>query len=352
MKNVLKNLKLAAAVMAAAGFACSCGGGGDSGGAGGSGDEPVKIAWSVWTGWMPFKLIEREGLLEKRAKELGVNVELVEFKDYMGSVQAFAAEQVDACAMTSMEALQPASSGVPTVAVLVNDISNGGDGILVRSGMTINDLKGKDILLEQFSVSHYLLNRALEMNGIATSEVSVKNTPGDEAGKAFLADDSVPVVSTWNPHLFLAQESQKGEVIFSSKDIPGEIIDLLVFNNKTLEKNRKAAEAIVLAWYDAMAMIEGADTRATAIKTMAEGAGATVEEFEKMLGGTNLYTDAAEAVKFFGSAELPETMNKIRDFSFKNELITDKDFEIGYGEGSQLLRFDASFAKAVADGGN
>jgi NitT/TauT family transport system substrate-binding protein len=325
----------------------ACGGGGSSSSSSGSG--PVKIAWSVWTGWMPFKLIDKEGLLEKRAKELGVNVELVEFKGYMESVQAFSAGQVDACAMTSMEALQPASTGVQTVAVLVNDISNGGDGVLVRTGMTVDDLKGKDILLEQFSVSHYVLSRLLERHGIADNEVTIKNTPGDDAGKAFLADDTVQAVATWNPHLFLAKESNKGEILFDSSSIPGEIIDLLVFNGKTLASDPKVAEAIVLAWYDAMALITGADTRDAAIKTMAEGAGAEVEEFERMLEGTILYTDAAKGVELFKSPDLPETMNRIRDFSFKNELITDKDFEIGYGaDSSSLMRFNPTFMEGVA----
>ncbi len=330
-----------------------CGGGGSDSGSAENGKnavpEKVTIAWSVWTGWMPFKLMEKEGLLAKRAKELGVEVELVEFKGYMDSVQAFAAKKVDACAMTSMEALQPASSGVPTVAVIVNDISNGGDGILVREGMKLEDLKGQKVLLEQFSVSHYLLTRALAENGIPEAEVAIENIPGDDAGKAFLTDDSVKAVTTWNPHLFLAKESKKGNVIFDSSNIPGEIIDLLVFNGDTLKKNPKAVEAVTLAWYDAMALITNPETRESAIATMAEGAGASVEEFKKMLGGTNLYTDAGEAVSFFQGEAVKATMLKIRDFSFKQELIKDKDFEIGYGAGSSaLLSFDPSFAAKVA----
>ncbi len=315
----------------------------------GGNNEEVIVAWSVWTGWMPFKLMEKEGLLEKRAKELGVKVKLVEFKGYMDSVQAFAAEKVDACAMTSMEALQPASSGVKTVAVLVNDISHGGDGVLVREGMTIQDLKGKEILLEQFSVSHYLLSRALSENGIAEGEVKIKNIPGDDAGKAFLTDDSVKAVATWNPHLFLAKESKKGVVVFDSTNIEGEIIDLLVFNGDTLKKNPKAVEAVTLAWYDAMALITGADTKEAAIATMAEAAGASVEEFKKMMGGTNLFTDPAKASAFFKGDAVKATMTKIRDFSFKQELIKDKDFQIGYGAGSDaLLSFDPSHADKIA----
>lgn len=307
--------------------------------------QPVKVAWSVWTGWMPFKVMEKEGLLAKRAKELGVEVELVEFKGYMDSVTAFASEKVDACAMTSMEALQPASNGIRTVAVVANDTSNGGDGVLVRRGMKIEDLRGKKVMLEQFSVSHYLLARALSENGISESEVTIVNIPGDEAGKSFLTDDSVTAVTTWNPHLFLATESGKGEVIFDSAKIPGEIIDLLVFNEKTVQKNPKAVEAVVLAWYDAVAMMDDPAQRDRMVAMMADGAGASKEEFEKMLKGTILYTKPADTVTLFSSKKLESTMSRIRKFSFEKELIKDADFKIGFGEKSEgLLRFEPSFA--------
>lgn len=313
-------------------------------GVGSSGAAEVRVAWSVWTGWMPFKLIESKGFLEKRAAELGVEVKLVEFKGYMDSVQAFAAKKVEACAMTCMEALQPASSGIPTTAVLVNDISHGGDGVLLRDGMTLADLKGERVLLEQFSVSHYLLFRALEMNNIPENEVRLVNIPGDDAGKAFLTDSSVKAVATWNPHLFLASESQKGSVAFSSKDIPGEIVDLLVFNSDVLKENRRAAEAVVLAWFDAMKMIQSPTTKTEAIRIMAEGAGASVEEFEKMLGGTRLFTLPEMTSTFFNSNKLKSTMTKIRGFSFSKGLITDKDFQFGYAPSLDgLLNFDPGF---------
>lgn len=313
-------------------------------------EQPVTVAWSVWTGWMPFKLMETQGFMARRAKEYGVNVKLTEFKGYMDSVQAFAAGKVDACAMTSMEALQPASSGVSTIAVLVNDVSNGGDGVLLRKGMTIKDLKGKSVMLEQFSVSHYLLNRALEQNSLSESDVKIVNIPGDDAGKAFLTDDTVQAVATWNPHLFNAQESGKGVVAFDSTKIPGEIIDLLVFNEQIVKKNPKAIEAVVMAWYDAMDMIANPSLREQAITVMAEGAGATPREFEKMMGGTILYTDSGKAIEFFDSAALPETMKRIKQFSFAHELITDEQFEVGFKAGTPhaLLTFDSSFMKKAA----
>ena len=121
-----------------------------------------QIAWSVWTGWMPFKLMEAKGFLAKRAADKGISIKLVEFPAYMDSVTAFAAGKLDGCAMTAMEALQPAAAGVDTVAIVVNDTSNGGDGVLVRGIADLGGLRGKEILLAELSVSHYLLIRGLD----------------------------------------------------------------------------------------------------------------------------------------------------------------------------------------------
>ena len=311
-----------------------------------SGKE-YKIAWSVWTGWMPFKLMDQKGFLAARAKEHGVNIKLVEFKGYMDSVQAFAAKKVDGVTMTSMESLQPASNGVESVGIIVNDTSNGGDGVLVRGNIDVKGLKGKTVLLEEFSVSHYLLARALSTAGLKEADVKIKNIPGDEAGKAFLTDPKVEAVATWNPHLFQATEAGKGKVVFSSKDIPGEIIDFLVVSGAALKENPKLGTALTEAWYDAMKHITDAKTRPEAIEIMAKGAGASVEEFNKMLADTDLYTDRAKAGAFLEGGAIKETMEKVKKFSFDHGLIKDAGFTIGFGgAGAEKLRFDSSYVKS------
>jgi len=312
-------------------------------------DRTYVIAWSVWTGWMPFKLMQEKGFLTARARENGVKIELKEFKGYMDSVQAFAANKVDGVTMTSMESLQPASNGVESVAIVVNDISNGGDGVLLRGTTAkLEDIKGKTVLLEEFSVSHYLLNRALESKGMTEKDVRVKNIPGDEAGKAFLTDDSVQAVATWNPHLFQAVDAKRGTVVFSSHDIPGEVIDFLFVNGQALRENPRLGKALAEAWYDAMSFIVDAKTRPEAIEIMAKGAGASVEDFNRMLGGTDLFTDRKRCVEFLEGDKLKETMGRVKKFSFDKGLIKDESFEIGFGAaGTQKLRFDATYARGT-----
>jgi NitT/TauT family transport system substrate-binding protein len=306
-----------------------------------------QIAWSVWTGWMPFKLMEAKGFLAKRAAEKGIQVKLVEFPAYMDSVTAFAAGKLDGCAMTAMEALQPAAAGVDTVAIVVNDTSNGGDGVLVRGVKDLKGLKGKEVLLAELSVSHYLLARGLESVGMKESDVVIKNTDGDEAGKAFVTDPKVSAVTTWNPHLFQAVEGGKGQVIFSSKDIPGEIIDVLVMNNAALKDKPELGWVLTEAWYDAMKAIEDPATREESLQIMADGAHATLDEFKKMLGGTVLYTDRARATAFLEADTTRATLDKIKKFSIDHGLVKDTRFAVGYGpKASEKLRFDASYAAA------
>ncbi len=287
------------------------------------------VGVSIWTGWMPFYLMEEKGFLAKRAAEAGIEIELVKFKDYLASVQHFASGNSDGCAMTIMEAMQPAANGIDVRAIVVNDISNGGDGIVAKKGMTVKGMKGKEVLLEQFSVSHYLLIRALEMNGLTEGQVIVKNTPGDDAGKAFLTGNC-DYAATWNPHLFLAEEQGKGEVIFTSKQIPGEIVDLLVWNGKKLDEDRRGAEAITLAWYDAMEMIENPDTRDEAIRIMATAAGATEDQFTKMLAGTDLYTSAAQCKEFLSSDTIQETEKSVKTFLIKHDQLSDDTVSLTY----------------------
>jgi len=310
-------------------------------------DREYQVGWSVWTGWMPFKLMEAKGFLARRAADKGIRVKLVEFPAYMDSVTAFASGKLDACAMTAMEALQPAAAGIDTVAIVVNDTSNGGDGVLVRGIDDLRGLKGKEILLAELSVSHYLLVRGLDSVGMKESDVKIKNTDGDEAGKAFVTDPKVLAVTTWNPHLFQATEGGKGKVIFSSKDIPGEIIDLLVANHAALKQAPQLGTVLTEAWYDAMRAIEDPATREDAIAIMAGGAHASVDEFKKMMAGTELYTNRAKAAAFLEADTTRATMEKIKRFSIEHGLVKDTQFTIGYGaKATEKLRFDASYAAA------
>jgi NitT/TauT family transport system substrate-binding protein len=120
-----------------------------------------KVRWTIYAGWMPWGQAKTQGIVAKWAKKYGINVDVVQLNDYVESINQYTAGKFDGCAMTNMDALTiPASGGVDSTALIVSDYSNGNDGVLIKGkGKQIADLKGQQVNLVQFSVSHYLLAR-------------------------------------------------------------------------------------------------------------------------------------------------------------------------------------------------
>ena len=128
------------------------------------------------------------------ADKYGVVIKVQRF-DYAASLDAFVAKNIDACTMTNMEALDmPAAAGVDSTAVIIGDYSNGNDAVLARNNLTLAQLAGKPILLVQKTVSEYLLERAMDMNGLDSQlgRLKLLNTSDSDIVGAFLGEQGQP----------------------------------------------------------------------------------------------------------------------------------------------------------------
>src|SRR5579863_1557001 len=167
-----------------------------------AGNPPTfTVGWSVYVGWDPYQYMAKSGLLKKWADKYGITVKVQRF-DYAPSLDAFVSKNIDACTMTNMEALDmPAASGVDTTAILIGDYSNGNDAVLVRRGLTFAQIPGKRVLLVEKTVSQYLFERGMSMNGQAAQIKKVRyvNTSDSDIASAFLTDSNQDVVVTWKP---------------------------------------------------------------------------------------------------------------------------------------------------------
>jgi len=136
-----------------------------------------RIAWSIYVGWMPWGYAADSGIMKKRADKYGIEVEIVQINDYIESINQYTAGAFDGCSMTNMDALTiPAAGGVDSTALIVGDFSNGNDGIVLRRGTSVADLKGEQVYLVELSVSHYLLARALDEAGLSERDLKIVNT--------------------------------------------------------------------------------------------------------------------------------------------------------------------------------
>ena len=115
-----------------------------------------------------------------------------EWYDYVESMDAYVAGQLDGVGMTNGDALVTGATGKPSVGILINDYSNGNDMIVARPGIeSIKDLKGKKVGLEEGFVSHLLLLNALELNGMKPEDVTFVNTPTNETPQILASRVSV-----------------------------------------------------------------------------------------------------------------------------------------------------------------
>jgi NitT/TauT family transport system substrate-binding protein len=319
-----------------------------------------RVAWSHYTGWEPWGYAQARGILKKWAARNGIEVELTLVNDYVESINLYTGGKFDACAMTNMDALTiPAVGGVDSTALIIGSFSNGNDGIVVKGGTSVKDLKGRSVKLVEFSVSHYLLARALAMNGMSEKDVRTVNTSDADIAAVFASDPKGAAV-TWNPPLQQARNAKGATLVFDSSRIPGEIIDMMVVKTAAPETLKKALAG---AWYEAMAVMSGRDKAGSeAIEFMAKAAGATPAEFKAQLATTAMFYKAADAAAFAAGADLKKTMEHVRSFTFSKGLFgkgaKSKDFVgMRFPDGSVLgdaknvkLRFDAAVMQMAAAG--
>ncbi len=280
--------------------------------------EKFDVAWSHYAGWEPWGYAQQSGILKKWADKHNIEIKLTLVNDYIESINLYTSGKFDACTMTNMDALTiPAVGGIDSTALIIGDFSNGNDAIIMKKGAKIADLKGKKITLVELSVSHYLLARALDMNGMSEQDVRLINTSDADIAAIFTASPDGAAV-TWNPPLMQALRAPGAVRVFDSSDIPGEIIDLMVVRTKASESLKKA---LVGAWYEVMAIMESdGPKKEEALAYMAQASGGTVEEFKKQLATTAMFSQAADAVAFAASAKPKETMEQVRQFSYEKGL--------------------------------
>lgn len=322
--------------------------------------QSFTLAWSIYVGWMPWDYADYSGVVDKWADKYGIEIDIVQVNDYIESINQYTTGQFDATVMTNMDALTiPAASGVDSTALIVGDFSNGNDGIVLKGNKSLADLKGQSVNLVELSVSHYLMARGLQSVGMSERDVKVVNTSDADLVAAFSTSDVTSVV-TWNPLLSEITTQPETSLVFTSADIPGEIIDLLVVNTATLNGNPKLGKALTGAWYEIMSIMQSDSEGDKAKSYMAQASGADLQGYNAQLQATNMFYNPSDAVSFTNSPKLAGTMQKVSEFSFDHGLLGDGAPDAGFigietptgilGDANNVkLRFTAEYMVMAAE---
>ena len=192
---------------------------------------PVVIGINTWTGYDPFILAEQKKFFENN----GVQVEIRRFASAQEEIQAMKDGYIHGAAFTLDEAVSLHMSGFPVRAVLVIDYSMGGDMIVGQKDvLDMQSISGKRIGYEGTVVGEFLLQRALKANYIKVSSVELIEVKAEDWLSSF-RENTVDALVCFNPVSTILLNKHEGNLLFSSKDIPFEIIDILVFSESFLE---------------------------------------------------------------------------------------------------------------------
>lgn len=319
-----------------------------------------KVCWSIYVGWMPWGYMQSSGIMDKWADKYDIDVEIVQINDYIESINQYTAGAYDGCSMTNMDALSiPSGGGVDTTALIVGDYSNGNDGIILKQGTSLADIKGQTVNLVELSVSHYLLARAIETVGLSEQDLTVVNTSDADLVAASKTDDVTALV-TWNPLLSEILADAGRTLVGDSADIPGEIIDIMMVNTETLADNPAFGKALVGAWYETMALMAAGDE--AALTEMATASGTDLAGYNAQLDTTKMFYTPSEAVAFTQSEDLPKTMEFVAKFLFDHGILGEgapspeyvgvsfPDGSIYGDEANVKLKFDTTYMQMAADG--
>lgn len=275
-----------------------------------AGPTPLKIGTVVWIGYGPFYVADALDLYKK----YNLKVSLQVFTDPALIPPAIASGAVDGAMLTYDQVIGQVATGQMQKVVMPIDYSNGGDAIVADMSIkSVKDFKGKKVGYNPLSPSDFLLSYALKTAGLSEKDITpVSMTP--EAVPAAMASGQMPVGVTYEPSLsqILSQGGgKKFKVVFSSKDAPGLIADVLVFDQKVIKAKPAEITGVMKAYLDGMAYMKSKPDDAA--KIIGKFMGVSAAEVKEQLSGVyniplaempKAFAKSSATTSYYGSGDI------------------------------------------------
>lgn len=320
------------------------------------------LAWSEYPSWSTFGVAHKYGLINGHKGKMGeienkwgVDIVLIE-ADYDPCITMYGSAQCDAVCITNMDALNPCLSR-KSAAILPTSTSFGADACIVTGISELTALRGKKIYGLAKSVSEYCFVRAVEIKGEKEKDFLFTNMdPGAAALAMQQKQKGYDAIMVWNPFVLETLNKRKdAKVLFDSTTIPGEIIDMVVMAQSSLDKpgGEKFACAVIDTFYAINKRLADPKTRNDTLVSLGEKfSNLDLASMEKVVQQTKFYSTPEEGLNLYTGDKLKkEIMPRVVDFCVSHDVIPQKPV-IGYGSKDEVkdasLRFDVSYINKVS----
>lgn len=206
--------------------------------------EPLRIAINPWPGFEYLYLAEQLNLFAAE----GVQVQIIQLASANDSSRAYGLGQVDGyCTTPGGVLLSREQSGRQPQIVHVTDYSNGGDVIVAKAPIrTLQQLIGKRVGVEPGSLNSYVLARALRRNGLAIEQLTLVNLGQTEMLEA-LQNGVLDAAVSYPPFSVPLLKGPTYQEIFTTRSIPGEVLDVIAFDASVLATRKLEVQAMLRA---------------------------------------------------------------------------------------------------------
>ncbi len=276
-------------------------------------NRPLVVGINTWAGHAPG-LVANGGREPGHAsslykKKYGLDVKFVLIEDPSAKLAAFIKGDIDIMWDTvdsySREASELADKGIKAKAIIQEDWSRGGDGIVsLKTIKSVEDLKGKRIATTKFTPSHWLLLFLLSQSGLTPqdrTDIEKNLVFTDEAPKAaaIFKAGKVDAAVTWEPDLSgaVAARENDAHVLVSTTSATNVIADTLVARQQIIDQAPKAIQDFVGGWFDAISVMK--EDPDSTNKLIADELKLSTDDVSGMLSGLKL-TSFADNALFFG----------------------------------------------------
>ena len=237
--------------------------------------QQVRLAIIDWPAYEYFYLASKTGL--DRAQ--GFSLQVDQFGSLQDQRRAFSRGDVEAIATTLPEAIaicREAPARCPWI-VLVLDESNGADQVMGSARLpSPAALKGQRVGLERSVLGEFVLLRALQSHGLNLADLSLRYD-GPKALVTQLQRGSVAAIVTYAPHSDALIGDPRWRVLFSSSQMPGEVVDVLAVSPELVRHDPQLVSALVRTWWTARAF--AVDQPQQAVELMAQRQGVPPVQF-------------------------------------------------------------------------
>lgn len=280
------------------------------------------LAGASDVGASPWSFAAESGILRRWADKYGIAITLEQSGGRVEALQRYATGRADAVIASNLDCLTvPAVAGIDSTAIILNDYSDGGDAIILKSAgiapkkKRLADLAGQTVTLDPSPSARYLLARALDQAGLRATDVTL----GTVAESAIVDDFGRPDVTALAvsaPETAAFANSRNAQTVFDSSAIPGEIIEMTLVKSEVLASHPELARALAGAWYEVMGLMSRKGAAGEAVLArMAEAHGSDPDAFATALTATHLVYDPADAARWARGSDIVAAMERVRRFA-------------------------------------